>query len=192
MLTKEYWDKRYQNGNTQWDIGAVSTPLKTYFDQLESSEIKILIPGAGNAFEIEYLFKKGFQNIYLLDFSQTAIKNFEKRLPQFPKKQLHLKDFFELEDTFDLIIEQTFFCALYPSLRERYVDKMASLLRPNGKLVGLLFNFPLTENGPPFGGSKTEYQNLFAKHFEIEILEEAYNSIAPRKGNELFFKFVRK
>ena len=101
-------------------------------------------------------------------------------------------DFFELSDTFDLIIEQTFFCALNPELREKYVQKMHALLKDNGKIIGLLFQFPLTEQGPPFGGSKSEYENLFKDHFTIKKLETAYNSIKPRENNELFFIFEKK
>jgi thiopurine S-methyltransferase len=54
-------------------------------------------------------------------------------------------------------------------------------------MAGLLFKFPLTQEGPPFGGSEEEYKNYFEPYFEINTMEEAYNSIAPRKDKELFF-----
>ena len=54
--TKNYWTNRYSKAKTGWDIGYPSTPLKTYFDQLENKDLRILIPGAGNAYEAEYLF----------------------------------------------------------------------------------------------------------------------------------------
>jgi len=44
----QYWSQRYLNKNIGWDIGYPSTPLKTYFDQLEDTSIEILIPGAGD------------------------------------------------------------------------------------------------------------------------------------------------
>ena len=101
-------------------------------------------------------------------------------------------DFFTLNTTFDLILEQTFFCALPPEMRTQYVEKMASLLNPKGKLAGLLFDFPLTTEGPPFGGSATEYLNLFSDKFTIKTLEKAHNSIKPRQNKELFFIFEVK
>lgn len=190
-LDQSYWDHRYKNQNTGWDIGYISTPLKTYFEQLEDPNIRILIPGAGNSYEAEYLHKKGFKNVTVLDISEKAIENFRSRVPTFPKKDIICQDFFTYIGTFDLIIEQTFFCALDTSLRQSYAKKMATLLHPKGKLVGLLFSFPLTENGPPFGGSQKEYETLFTKHFKIEVLEEAYNSILPRQGKELFLKLIK-
>lgn len=69
---------------------------------------------------------------------------------------------------------------------------MASLLNPKGKLAGLLFDFPLTNEGPPFGGSKTEYINLFSNSFYLKTLEIAHNSIKPRENKELFFIFEVK
>ena len=59
-------------------------------------------------------------------------------------------------------IEQTFFCAIDPQYRKDYVRQSNKLLKSKGKLVGLLFDFPI-EQGPPFGGSISEYKALFIK-----------------------------
>ena len=95
-------------------------------------------------------------------------------------------NFFEHKGQYDLILEQTFFCAIDPALRSSYVTKMHELLTPGGKLVGVLFNRSF-EGGPPFGGSKEEYELLFSKHLHIKKMELCYNSIPPRQGAELFF-----
>jgi hypothetical protein len=58
-LTKQYWNNRYVTDDFSWDIGDVSLPLKTYIEQLNNKELKILIPGAGNAYEAEFLFRSG-------------------------------------------------------------------------------------------------------------------------------------
>lgn len=187
-----FWNHKYLSGETGWDIGQVSTPIKEYIDQLSDKNLKILIPGGGNSYEAEYLFENGFNNVFVVDISSIPLKNLAERIPTFPKENLLHADFFELEDTFDLILEQTFFCALDPSLREAYTDKMHQLLKPDGKLVGLLFNIPLNDDKPPFGGNKDEYEKLFSEKFKIEKMETAYNSIPPRAGNELFFILKRE
>tara|TARA_R100000306_G_scaffold20944_1_gene24912 strand:+ start:187 stop:768 length:582 start_codon:yes stop_codon:yes gene_type:complete len=187
-----FWNHKYLSGETGWDIGQVSTPIKEYIDQLSDKNLKILIPGGGNSYEAEYLFENGFNNVFVVDISSIPLKNLAERIPSFPKENLLHADFFELEDTFDLILEQTFFCALDPSLREAYTDKMHQLLKPDGKLVGLLFNIPLNDDKPPFGGNKDEYEKLFSEKFKIEKMETAYNSIPPRTRNELFFKLRKK
>lgn len=188
--TLKFWEQSYEQKRTPWDLGQISEPLKEYIDQLTDKNLKILIPGMGNGYEVEYLFKKGFKNVYGLDFSAKSLRNFSERVQDFPPKQLLMKDFFTLNDSFDLILEQTFFCALPISLRENYAFKMHQLLKPNGKLVGVLFDRGFHNEGPPFGGSYVEYQNLFSSIFVIDKMEACRNSIKPRK--ELFISFQPK
>lgn len=190
-LNKEFWENRYETKETGWDVGEITTPLKEYIDQIEDKDLKILIPGAGNGYEFDYFISQGFKNVWVVDIAKQPLENLANKNPDF-KNNFILSDFFELNNQFDLILEQTFFCALEPNLRSKYVDKMYSLLTQNGKFFGLLFDFELTEVGPPFGGSKVEYISLFQDKFRLKVLEKAHNSIKPREGRELFFIFEKK
>lgn len=190
-LSSKAWDNRYKTDDIGWDLGIVSPPLQEYFDQLENKDLKILIPGGGNSYEAEYLYNKGFKNVYVVDLSETALENIKKRVPAFPTSNLILGNFFEVNQQFDLIIEQTFFCALNPELRQQYAIKMHELLKENGKLVGLLFDALLYKNRPPFGGSKKEYQQYFKDLFDFQVFEKCYNSIESRKGRELFINLSK-
>lgn len=190
-LSEHFWDSKYQSKNIGWDIGFVSTPLKTFFDQLTNKDLKILIPGGGNSYEAEYLHQLGFINVYVVDISAIALSNIKERVPTFPSEHLIHSDFFDLNMSFDLIIEQTFFCAIHPKYREAYALKMFQLLNTNAKIIGLLFNVPLNDSHPPFGGNKAEYLEYFSPYFKIQILEACYNSIEKRMNSELFFKFLK-
>lgn len=191
-FNKNYWNDRYLRKDTAWDTKNVSLPLKTYIDQLKDTGIEILVHGCGNGYEVEYLFRKGFGNVYALDIVEEPLMNIKARCPEFPQAQLLNSDFFSLKGQFDLIIEQTFFCALPKELRESYVKKIHELLKPGGKLVGVLFDDPLNIDKPPFGGSKNEYISYFCELFDIKIFERCYNSIPPRAGRELFINLIRK
>jgi len=191
-LNSDFWSKRYQTKETGWDMGSVSTPLKEFFDKLKDKNISILIPGAGNSYEGEYLLQQGFTNVTILDYAPEAIENFKKRVSEHEKAKLICGDFFTHNGQYDLIVEQTFFCAIDPSLRKKYAEKMHELLKPRGKLAGLLFVVVPDSDGPPFGGSKEEYEKLFSPKFVIEKMEPCKNSIKPREGRELFFILSRK
>jgi len=191
-LTKPYWDNRYEEKTDRWDLGEVSTPIKTYVDQLGNKEMSILVPGAGNSHETEYLHQKGFDNVIALDISFKAIANFKERVPTFPVKHIVNQDFFDLCGFFDLIIEQTFFCAIDKKMRPAYAKKMAELLNEGGKLVGLLFDVPLYEDHPPFGGSVEEYKTYLEPYFNIEIMDRCYNSHETRAGREVWIKMIKK
>ncbi len=192
ITSKEYWQAQYQYNQIGWDVGYISTPIKEYIDQLSDKNLSILIPGAGNAYEAEYLYKKGYHNTTVLDIAKTPLENIKNRFPLFPDAQLIEGDFFMHDGKYDLIIEHTFFSAFPLTYREKYVNKMHELLNPNGKLVGLLFDKDFGNPFPPFGGDYQTYFDLFSKKFNINCLEKAYNSIKPRLHYEFFINFERR
>lgn len=189
-LSDDYWNQRYLDGAIGWDLGQISPPIRAYVDQLNNKDLRILIPGAGNAHEAVYINQQGFTDVHVLDFASDAIASFLKNNPDFPKGHAHVANFFDFEGEFDLIIEQTLFCAIDPLLRPNYARKASELLKMEGKLVGLLFNREF-DGGPPFGGNKSEYLDYFVPYFESIFMEDCYNSIEPRSGSELFIRLVK-
>ncbi len=190
-LDASYWESQYEAKKTGWDLGTVSPPIKAYIDTLANKNLRILIPGSGNSYEAEYLVKKGFINITVIDIAPTLVAVLQEKFKNKPEIQVILGDFFEHQGEYDLILEQTFFCALPPSMRQKYIFKMHQLLAKDGILAGLLFD-RYFESGPPFGGSQTEYKLLFKDAFESLKMETAHNSIAPRANSELFFELKKK
>ncbi len=184
--TEQYWDERYINRDTPWDTGSITAPLKEYIDHLSDKTLRILIPGAGNAHEAEYIHLNGFVNVDVVDISHMPLRTLKERCPDFPESNLIHLDFFDLENSYDLILEQTFFCALPPERRKAYVMKTYELLVRGGLLAGVLFDAPLNDDRPPYGGNLTEYQELFLPLFKPLVMERCYNSIPPRMGRELF------
>jgi len=185
-LSQSYWDEQYKLPKTGWDIGYASPALCSYFDQIMDKNIRILVPGAGSGWEVEYLYNQGFSNVFFLDFSLESITKFKLRCPEFPDNQIIFGDFFQHKGTYDLIVEHTFMSSIEPGRRTDYMHKMNELLCPGGKLVGLLFNHEFEWNKPPFGGTEDQYRQLFEAKFTILHLTLATNSIKPRRNRELF------
>ena len=187
----EYWSSRYLNNETGWDMHQVSPPLKSYIDTLKNKDLKILIPGCGNAYEAEYLLSKGFNRVTIIDFSSVVTQKLKEKYKEKPINIVN-ENFFDHKRQYDLILEQTFFCALQPSFRGDYVKHCYELLKDSGKIVGVFFNKNFSSVEPSFIASDDEYKKLFQPLFKFLKFEPCNNSIAPRMGNELFFEFEKK
>lgn len=183
---KAFWNQRWEQNETGWDIGHASPALVEYMNQYKNKDASILIPGCGNAYEAEYLAANAYTDITLIDISPKACETLQTKFHNQAAVRIYCDDFFAHKGSYDLILEQTFFCAISPSLRQEYVKKCAELLKPNGKLVGVLFNTIFDKPGPPFGGRHEEYIPLFKPYFALHTMASCHNSIAPRQNNELF------
>ena len=187
----DYWNNRYESRQTGWDLGEASPPIYQYFQQVEKKDIAILIPGCGFGYETEVLLAMGFKNITLIDVAELPVANLRDKYRNNPDIKIIQGNFFEHEGHYNVIIEQTFFCAIEPALRADYVEKCHNLLAEKGRIIGLLFDRQF-DGGPPYGGHANEYKGLFGKYFEIKKMEPCYNSVGPRAGNELFVILIRK
>lgn len=191
-LNRNYWNDRWEKEETGWDIGYASPPIEDYLAQYKDKNAKILIPGCGNAHEAEYLLENGFTDVTILDISDFAVNVLKEKFKNTSEIKVICKDFFTHEGKYDLMIEQTFFCAIPTIMRNNYATKAAELLNENGRIIGVLFNKIFEKKGPPFGGTEAEYRFIFKKYFEIEKMESCHNSIPQRLGNELFINLKKK
>ena len=160
-LDKTYWENQYLSKTTGWDLGEIAPPIKSYIDNLPKKDI-----------------------------APTLVNNLKNKFENNANITIILGDFFEHQGSYDLIIEQTFFCALPPTMRQKYVWKIHQLLQEDGLLSGLLFNREF-EIGPPFGGNSQEYKALFQNAFHIKTFDEANNSMSKRQDTELFVEFQK-
>ena len=190
-MDADYWNDRYQTGRTGWDLGQLSPPLKAIIDGVKDKNVAILIPGAGSGYEVDYLLQQGFQHITVIDLAPLAISRLHERVGNPSALTTIMGDFFAHQGRYDLILEQTFFCALNPALRPAYAQHMHDLLKPDGRLSGILFGIVFPFAGPPFGGSVEEYQALFSPVFERVWLGPCELSVKPRLGSEWWIELSK-
>jgi thiopurine S-methyltransferase len=81
ITTPDYWNQRYLDGNTPWDIGYPSPPITEYLQKKVNKSSRILIPGAGNAHEAGWLWENGFRNTWVMDIAEKPLTNIAKRHP---------------------------------------------------------------------------------------------------------------
>lgn len=186
-----YWSGKYKQQLMGWDAGSITTPIKEYIDQLEDKNLRILVPGCGNGHEVQYLHDNDFTNVTVVDISAEPFAGLINKCSNWHEDSFIVNDFFNIIGKYDLIVEQTFFCALDPQMRHNYASKMHDLLAHEGKLVGVLFKVNFAGHNPPFGGNKEEYVEYFQNRFEFKVFDDCHNSIKPRVGEELFINLIK-
>jgi len=174
----DFWTVRYAAGKMPWDFGGVPLALKSF---LERSSVpgRVLIPGCGSGYEIQAFHAAGY-DVSAIDFSPAAIEQ-AKRVLGFLAEQVLLGDFFTYdfgERRFDLIYERTFFCSMTPSRWPEYVNRMADLLLPGGRLIGVFLYGQRPSSGPPFPLTEPEAEQLFKKRFQL-LRSEAMTDSLP-------------
>ncbi|RQO32449.1 SAM-dependent methyltransferase [Taibaiella sp. KBW10] len=191
-LDKTYWNTQWENEQIGWDIGYAAPAIVAYMQQYPNKEARILIAGCGNAYEAEALCDMGFKHITLVDIAPKAVLLLQEKFADKPEINVVLGDFFEHEGQYDLMIEQTFFCAIPPGKRTDYAQQARKLLSDKGKIIGLLFDRRFEQQGPPFGGCPCEYKPVFNPYFEIKTMDLCTNSIKPREHQEVFIILNKK
>ncbi|AFY70984.1 thiopurine S-methyltransferase [Thalassoporum mexicanum PCC 7367] len=196
ILDWQSWENRYQVGTTGWDMGQPAPPLVSLLEHDSSLEPgRAVVLGCGNGHDALLFAQHGF-TVTGLDFAPSAIDFAQQQAKQLGLEADFLqRDIFNLEPElmgqFDYVIEHTFFCAIAPSQRSDYVKAVRSLLKPQGKLIGLFWLHD-RPGGPPYGGSIAELSQLMASSFEQLSFTPAANSIPKRAGDEYIGIFQAK
>ena len=191
----QFWEDIYLGDDVGWDLGE-STPV---FDEISDTLPlgKVCIIGCGRGYDAVMFSQKGFE-VTAIDFAPSAISTLQS-LASGAGVMINIveTDIFLLTSQFscefDYVIEQTCFCAINPSRREEYEQLVKTIIKPNGKLIGLWFPLdkPMDDGGPPWGTTISEVKSIFYDGWKIEKEEFPELSISPRKNREKLIIFKR-
>ncbi len=184
-----FWNKRYLDDNTGWDIGA-PTPILTNYLKENKSIGKVCVLGCGNGHDALELARYN-NDVYAVDFAKKALDNLKQSSAN-EKLAINLvnEDLFNLNSHystfFDLVFEYTCFCAIDPSRRKEYFDVVHKILKKNGLLFAIFIPLDkkINNEGPPFGVDISQIENLIFNKFDIIKNEFSILSIKPRKNRE--------
>ncbi|PSB18067.1 SAM-dependent methyltransferase [filamentous cyanobacterium CCP1] len=194
-LTSEFWEERYQDGTTRWDLGQPAPPFVTLLNAPNAPKPgRVAVLGSGRGHDALLFADRGF-DVVGFDFAPSAVQEatVAARSRQLSAQFLQ-RDIFELENefaaSFDYVLEHTCYCAIDPSLRSDYVQVVQKILRPGGELIGLFWAHSRPE-GPPFGTTLEEIKQRFTA-FEPVLIMQPENSVDSRKDEEYLVRFRLK
>ena len=195
VRSTEFWEQRYQEGRTGWDLGGPTPVFATFLESPDATQLvppgKILVVGCGKGHDVLLFARHGFDALGV-DFAPSAVQLGVRAAQQAgvsDKARFEQADIFDLPARypahFDYILERAGYCAIDPRDRQRYVETAAALLKPGGRILAQFFLGPQTRPGrPPFATTVDELKTSFAPHFEIERLDTPHQGELP--GADLF------
>lgn len=187
-LSADFWEQRYQDGTTRWDLGQGAPPFAHLLSGSGAPKPgNTIVLGSGRGHDVLLFARHGFE-VVGVDYAPSAIAAATQAATTHAlAAQFIQRDIFELlpeyAQQFDYVVEHTCFCAIDPSLRDRYVTLVNGLLKPGGQLLGLFFthNRP---GGPPYGTTPAEIQKRFSRCFTVLSLIPAPDSVESRQNEE--------
>ena len=194
---KSFWDKIYNNEKAGWDMKSSTPVFKSYLkEQIFPVSSKILILGSGYGYDAIEAARMGL-NVTAVDFSPTAIRTAKKNADeQNVTVKFLVRDFFtltkEFQNYFDLAYDYVTYCAIDPVRRKEYAKMIFDVLNCNGLFIALWFPVEKRAGGPPFGIDLNETQNIFIRHFELQLTADHQDTIKPRKGREVLQVYKKR
>jgi methyl halide transferase len=192
----EFWEARWREGQTGWDLGQPSPPFEALLDRQDAPRPgRVAVVGCGRGHDALLFARLGFEAVGF-DFAPTAVAAARAlAAEQGVAARFEVADFFELPrewaGQFDYVLENSFFTAIAPARRAAYAAVVAALLRPGGELIGL-FRDHDRPDGPPHGTSEAELRSLLAGAFEVVAVGPAPRAHERRQGEELLLRARRR
>lgn len=140
---------------------------------------RVLIPGCGSGYEVEAFYQAGY-DVEAIDFSGPAVAQAREVLG--PLGDCVIQDNFFKHDfgtkRYGLIYERGFLCSFAPEHWPAYVTRMAELLLPGGRLVGL-FLYGQEAEPPPYPLTDQTAALYLGKSFRLVSTEAAAADSVP-------------
>jgi thiopurine S-methyltransferase len=188
-MNREFWLERWQNNEIGFHQEEVNAHLQQFWEKMGlPPDAGVFVPLCGKSRDLLWLRAQGHR-VLGIEISPLAVEAFftENRLEpacgtsgsfvSFTSDGLELLcgDFFELdpERLRDVkgVYDRASLVALPPSLREKYAQKMKSLLPASTPVLLVTMDYPQGEmDGPPFSVSGEEVEALYGDRYRIELL----------------------
>ncbi|MBU6259313.1 MAG: methyltransferase domain-containing protein [Burkholderiales bacterium] len=157
--TSDFWQQRFEAGQTPWDRGGASAQLMAWLDAGALAPCRIAVPGCGAGWEVAELARRGFE-VVGIDYTPAAVERTRALCAaRGVAAEVLQADVlgYAPDRPFDAIYEQTCLCALHPDHWTAYAAQLGRWLRPQGTLWALFMQRPLPAaveqgviDGPPY------------------------------------------
>jgi SAM-dependent methyltransferase len=187
-------------GQAPWDIGRPQKAFLAVADRITGS---ILDAGCGTGENALFFASRGHK-VTGIDFIEEAINRAKRKAAErglsatfLVMDALALKD---LPEVFDTVIDSGLFHVFSDEDRKRYVEALAMVFKPDGRLFLMCFSDEEPGTQGPRRVSKKELLDAFGQGWAIESIEPSRFEVRPdledltfsEGGPKAWFVVVRK
>ena len=175
----QFWVKRWERGKLPWDLGHIPPNLSSFLARTGLAPARVLIPGCGSGYEVRAFHEAGYE-VEAIDFSGPAVAHAREGLGPLGDRVIQ-GNFFKHDfggKRYGLIYERGFLCSFTPAHWPEYASRIAELLLPGGRLVGL-FLYGHEPEPPPFPLTDETAAALLGKSFRLVNAESAAADSVP-------------
>ena len=166
-------------GQPPWDIGKPQKPFIDIADKITGS---VLDAGCGTGDNALFLASRG-RKVTGIDFLEVPIQRAQSKATErgvqitfLVKDALTFKDW---NERFDNVIDSGLFHVFSDNDRRRYVDGLATILKPGGRLFLMCFSNEEPGTQGPRRVSAKEIRDAFAEGWNIESIEPVRFEVRP-------------
>jgi|SRR5579864_7435861 len=167
------------SGQPPWDIGK---PQKSFIDVADQITGTVLDAGCGTGDTALFLAGRGCK-VTGIDFLEAPIQRAQRKAAErgvqatfLVKDALTLKDWTE---RFDNVIDSGLFHVFSDEDRLRYVEGLATIIKPGGRLFLMCFSDEEPGTQGPRRVSKKELHDAFTEGWNIESIEPMQVEVRP-------------
>ena len=200
---KNHWEKVYHTKSSHevsWYQSHPIISLQWIQESGLSKEAAIIDIGGGDSLLVDHLLQLGYENITVLDISETAIQKSKARLGDREKKiNWIVSDVLELEPDkkYDLWHDRAAFHFLTePTDIKKYVQLAHQSIAENGCMIIATFSDegPMKCSGLDIQRySEKSMENVWDSHFKLtDTLQKDHITPSGGKQNFLFSRFAKR
>lgn len=192
--SESHWSKVYRQESTPgWDLGGPAEALKDMMPRLKITRCRVLVLGCGDGHDAAFFAQAG-HFVTAVDISPLAIERAKKLYGHMENITFVEADLFklprEMDGAFDIVFEQTCYCAINPTRRQELVKVWNRVLTTEGHLMGVFFAMEKRQ-GPPFGGSEWELRQRLKSSY-LPIFWGRWQASVPRRQGKEFFVYMKR
>ncbi len=209
MKDPEFWHSKWASNQIGFHLNDVNPLLIEHWHRTEPQRHeKVFVPLCGKSEDLVWLAAK-HDEVHGVELSTIAVRSFfaehfytplviqvnaHHELYQFDELSIYTGDYFTAPvESYDIVYDRAALVALPEDMRQEYVARLKSLLKPGGRILLITLDYEQREmQGPPFSVPESEVERLFPEYEVERIFRDADDAQLLKSSRKNLSRFAEE